>query len=348
MNNVSQLLSIEKYLKGKEKMSIIKLSKLFSKTKKPSKIIYRFLGIKWVRHNRYAKVLNLIRQSHSEILVAMQQNQDAIKNLKKEMLEYKKTRNTSVKPAQTSDLIDKYKSKFYEGGYSVERRDNKIRIWDNTLTIEGTADNTLWTSVAVLCSDEYHFDIDDEYVMFDIGLNLGITSLHKARDKNCVKIYGYEPFTPTFKQAQDNMNLNPQLSQKISIFNYGLGDTDKELDINYNPDRPGAMSSVKNVFPECGEIERITIKEASKILAPLINKHNEKIFLKIDCEGAEKEILPNLDKAGLLKKVDVIIMEWHFENPEWIIDLLKENNFVVFRTSNIPNNLGMIRAYRRY
>ena len=82
-------------------------------------------------------------------------------------------------------------------------------------------------------------------------------------------------------------------------------------------------------------------------MAPLFEKCKEKIFLKIDCEGAEKQILPELENSGLIKRVDVIIMEWHFEEPSWIVDLLIRNGFVVFRLNTIANELGMIRAYRK-
>lgn len=326
-----------------------KPSKFFSITKKPYKKVYRVLGIKWTRRNRFGEMLDLVRQNQNYIDVFMRKTQQDFESVRKQLIEYQENiKRINVKPAvKKTDLLDTYKEKFNKDGYSVARIDNKIRIWNNDLIIEGVADNTLWTADAVLCLDEYHFDIDEKYVMFDIGLNLGITSLHKARDKNCVKIYGYEPFEPTFKLAQNNMDLNPKLSGKISIFDFGLGDTDKEMDINYNPDRPGAMSSVKNRFPECGKTEKIKIKRASSVLAPLFKKHKQKIFLKIDCEGAEKEILPDLDNAGLLNKADVIVMEWHFENPKWIIDLLKKNGFVVFCVSDVPNEIGMIRAYRR-
>ncbi len=288
-------------------------------------------------------------QNPSDIISMLLENKKGQEEIKQLMLMYYKDilRKVMAKPVPKSSLFDDYKSKLSSGGYVAEKLEGKIRISDNTLVIEGDAENTLWTANAVLCLDEYHFDIDEPYVMFDIGLNLGITSLCKAKDKNCVKIYGFEPFTPTFRQAENNMRLNAQLSQKISIYNYGLGDVDKELDINYNPQRPGAMSSVQNRFPECDLVEKIQIKEAARVLEPLFDAHTQKIFLKIDCEGAEKEILPNLDQKGLLKRVDVIVMEWHFENPEWMINLLKKNGFIIFRSHEIPDKIGMIRAYRK-
>ena len=289
---------------------------LFSLKKQPGKKVFKILGLKFSFKEKVDK-WGGVNQEVSECITPVH------------------------------DLVNDYQPAFNKCGYVVERKNNKIIISGNNLIIEGEADNTLWTAASVLCNDEYHFDCAQKYTMFDIGLNLGITSLHKARDKNCVQIYGYEPFTPTFKLAEKNMKLNPELAQKISIFNYGLGDCDKEIAINYNPERPGAMSSVKNIFSECSDVEKIKIKSASKILAPLIKTSKGKIFLKIDCEGAEKEILPDLHKSGLLKKVDIIVMEWHFENPQWIIDLLTENNFVVFRLNVVPDEIGMIRAYRK-
>lgn len=253
-----------------------------------------------------------------------------------------------IQPVEVKhDMIDDYKNSFEKNGYHVVRENGKIKIWNDIITIEGEADNTLWTAEGVFCTDEYNFDMNEKYVMFDIGFNLGMTSLHKAQDKNCVKIYAFEPFVPTYKLAMRNMELNKKLAKKITAFNYGLGDKDETIDVNYNHDRPGAMSSVKNVFSECDDVEQIHIKNASKILGPLFAKHKENIFLKIDCEGAEKQILPDLEKSGLIKKVDVIVMEWHFEEPTELVDLLLRNNFIVFRLNSIPYELGMIRAYRR-
>ena len=257
------------------------------------------------------------------------------------------SKNVLEQPVVQHDMVDDYRNNFEKYGYHVIRENGKIKIWNDDIVIEGEADNTLWTAYGVFCTDEYNFDIGEKYVMFDIGFNLGMTSLHKAQDKNCVKIYAFEPFIPTFKLAQHNMELNKQLSKKITAFNYGFGDKDETIMVNYNHDRPGAMSSVKNVFSECEDVEKINIKNTSKVLEPLLKKHKEKVFLKIDCEGAEKQILPDLEKSGLIKKVDVIVMEWHFEEPSLLVDLLIRNNFIVFRTNSVANELGMIRAYKR-
>ncbi len=70
----------------------------------------------------------------------------------------------------------------------------------------------------------------------------------------------------------------------------------------------------------------------------------ENIFLKLDAEGAEFEILPLLDEKGLLKKVNVLIMEYHRESPLLLLDILSNNGFICFKEEQ--QNSGIIKAVR--
>jgi FkbM family methyltransferase len=240
--------------------------------------------------------------------------------------------------------LDRYKKSFNDNGYEISIYDNNVSIKGNGLDIIGSAINTFWTAEDVLCKGDYDFYSNDQYVMIDIGLNIGLTTLSMARKNNITKIYGYEPFIPTFKQAQLNLERNPQLSTKVEIFNFGLGGENKNLDINYNPELPGAMSSVRNKFEKSKIVETIEIKKASEVLYEILKNKTTPIFLKMDCEGAEGEILENLSKECLLKEIDLIIMEWHFKYPVEIIMILENNGFTSFNNDIIKNELGFIRA----
>lgn len=245
------------------------------------------------------------------------------------------------------DIIIGYRGMYQPCGYEIYRDNNLINIKGNNLYITGIADNTIWTGCDVLCKEEYNFSLNEPHIMFDIGFNLGFTSLYFAKYDNIKKIYGYESFKPTFDLGKNNIEQNFCYSKKIELFNYGLSDDDKTLEIKYNPDLPGAMSSVKNIFEDALQVEVIQIKNVSTIFEPIMAKHKEKVFLKIDCEGAEKEIIPALDKSGLLQKISVLIMEWHFESPQYLIDILEKNGFIVFCNHSTPNKLGMIRAFKK-
>ena len=242
-------------------------------------------------------------------------------------------------------LCENYKEIFKASGYSVEViKGDKIRIKGNGLTVIGNSDNTLWTAEDVLCKNDYEFNSSLNYIMIDIGLNIGLTSLLMARKKNILKIYGYEPFIPTFEQARINLKNNPQLAKKMRIYPFGLGENDRKVQINYNSKLPGAMSSVENKFPECNQIETIIIKKSSTIISEVMDGQIEDIFLKIDCEGAEFEIIRDLDKSGILNKIRLIILEWHEKNPGELIKILKSNNFIVIPSERIKGKLGYLRA----
>lgn len=201
----------------------------------------------------------------------------------------------------------------------------------------------------VLIDKVYDFDLKNEdYVMVDIGFNLGITSLYFAGKKNITKIYGFEPFKYTVQEAKFNLKQNKKLSKKIKLYPFGLSNEEKTIKVNYLKNRMCNMSTYKNIYKDSQNAEIVALKlhKASKILLPIIKKHQEKIFLKIDCEGEEINILPELDKSGILKKIEVIIMEFHDNSDKKLINILQKNNFKTTVTKKEGKTVGQIRAFK--
>lgn len=64
---------------------------------------------------------------------------------------------------------------------------------------------------------------EDDFVVFDLGMNRGYATLYFAEDSRCLKVYGFEPVKETFDRAQVNIALNPHLEGKIAVHNFGLG-----------------------------------------------------------------------------------------------------------------------------
>jgi FkbM family methyltransferase len=245
-------------------------------------------------------------------------------------------------------LTDSAIARMQASGFSISRAARKIVIRNTQVTICGESDNTIWTTCNIFCEESYAFRSCDDFVVFDIGLNIGAASLYYAQYKNIKKIYAFEPFLPTYNQAMINFELNKNLSTKIDSYNFGLGLKNKITAIHYNRLLPGSMSSVIDRFNNSSDIQSIEIKNASEVLGPLFAKHTEKILLKIDCEGAEKEILSALSKNNLLRKVNSIVLEWHFTPPAYLNKLLVKNGFFLFYNHTIPNNLGMLYAFREH
>ncbi len=93
------------------------------------------------------------------------------------------------------------------------------------------------------------------------------------------------------------------------------------------------------------EIE-INIKDISEILPDLMAKHStQKKVLKIDCEGAEYEILQKLSDANLLKFIDVLLIEWHDKGAKILEDILIANDFRLV-SRHLTSISGMIYAFK--
>ena len=196
----------------------------------------------------------------------------------------------------------------------------------------------------------YDLKFNFDAVLIDIGFNRGIASLYFATCPNIKKIYSFEPFRPTYELAEKNMKLNPHLSQKISSFNYGLGREDASLELPYMHTATGGMSTTNYVAKGKKNVtkETVIINDAAKEIDSIITNHkNEHIIIKCDCEGAEFEIFERLNEEGLLGSIDVVMIEYHFEKPDRLLNILTENGFVAqTKTLSIKSGTGYIYSVR--
>jgi FkbM family methyltransferase len=238
--------------------------------------------------------------------------------------------------------------KFNDRGFTVEKKADMVSIFNDDIIIKGISNNTLVTACGIFIEECYAFLSKNKFIVYDIGFNIGCAALYFSLCDHIKHIYAFEPFLPTWRQGMANLAANEKLAAKITPFNFGLGGRDEILFRDYNAYASGSMSSVINRFEAKGRVEKIVIKKATDVLRPLFASHSEHIFLKIDCEGAERDIVQNLAHEGLLADVSALVMEWHFTHPKDIVELLKENNFFVFFNHTVPDKLGMIHAFNNH
>lgn len=177
----------------------------------------------------------------------------------------------------------------------------------------------------------------DEFVVFDVGMNRAYASLWFAKFDNCKSVYGFEIDPETYDKALSNINLNPQLSCKIKIYNFGLSDENGEVDLFYVNGCDGVSTMFSEVADLQGELQdknkvqkkRVQVKKTSDILSKIIEDENitSKLVLKIDTEGAEYNIIKDLIDSNLILKIDVLLGEGHIFEREHYCDKLKELGF---------------------
>jgi FkbM family methyltransferase len=200
---------------------------------------------------------------------------------------------------------------------------------------------TVWTSVPVC--------------VWDVGMNIGITSLFFAAT-GAKRVYAYEPVAAIYEQALANVRLNPHLKEVIKTFNAGIGQANFSRTITYNPRCKTETSTTASPWrsrikpTDTLRTETVVIRGASDALAEIVaDNPGTAIIAKLDCEGAEYDIIPALHAAGQLRQLAAVVVEWHGQWPESIARDLVESGFTVFalRALTVPDaHIGMLHASR--
>jgi FkbM family methyltransferase len=199
--------------------------------------------------------------------------------------------------------------------FQIISHGEKIRLSARGITIEvGT-----WGDVDVvhemLVRELYHFDIGRRCVVWDVGMNVGMASLFFAAMPDVLAVHGYELFRPTWEQAKENFSLNPSLAGKITSHAFGLGASSAELELPYHEEMKGVVGLDGPLMHICGldlRTEKVRVIPAVTALDDVRRDHaGLPVVLKMDCEGAEGDILESLGEAGRLEELSLVLLEWH-------------------------------------
>ncbi len=199
---------------------------------------------------------------------------------------------------------------------------------------------------------EAMYDFYDKHkkIVIDIGMNIGSASLMFASKDDVEAVYSFEIDKFTFERAQQNIKLNDEAIQnKLHIYNVGLGKEDTLERYYFHKTETGKSAGMKKcINEECysQDTVEIEVRKASSALKDIISNYNGKIVMKIDCEGAEYEIFEELKASGLLKKIDVILGEWHDGRKAELLNLLQEDNEFFCIVQSQRRCLGLFYAFR--
>jgi FkbM family methyltransferase len=154
-------------------------------------------------------------------------------------------------------------------------------------------------------------------VILDIGSNIGSSILFFHEQFPTARIYGFEPNPDTFQLLQKNVASLPS----VQVFNYGLGAADANIAVPFDgADFSRFLSKDKTadwsgpLFPTSCQIRHAghVVRNLDLIKVDLI---------KIDCEGAEYDILTALPPE-LLFQSKWIVGEMHDESAFQLLALL--------------------------
>lgn len=145
--------------------------------------------------------------------------------------------------------------------------------------------------------------IDSKTTFLDIGAWIGSTALYGAQ--RAMETHAFEPDPIAFETLQSNTlaNSNAGWLKTLKLHNAAVGFKEGFLQIG-NPNEAGnSMSSA--LFTDGAHSWKVKCLDISKFIQDN-DLSDKRLFLKIDIEGGEYELLPQI--KGLLKKTDSRIM----------------------------------------
>ena len=177
--------------------------------------------------------------------------------------------------------------------------------------------------------------------IIDIGSNIGdkaLTLSHKLIKKNIqnFKIYSIEPTDFAYHKQIKNLNLNPKLKKKISIFKSFISTKKKIPNSIYSSWNLKQKENRHKVHG--GILKKINKKTKILTLDSFIkkNKIKDKVILKIDTDGYEMEILISFQNY-LKRNNPIIFMEYapyalkeYGTSVDYFYNFLRKYNYQVF------------------
>jgi FkbM family methyltransferase len=200
------------------------------------------------------------------------------------------------------------------------------------------------TVAVVFVKDDYGRAVDGPAVI-DIGANIGAFTLLAARTAG-TRVFAYEPVSSTFAQLQRNIERNG-LGDRVTAYRLGVTGAAEERRIALSP-HGSPFNSLYGATADGDAAETVRTTTLADVFAD-----NDLDFcdtLKLDCEGAEFEIL-YAAPADVLSRIGMILLEYHEQDRpghRWA-DLsahLRRHGFRVEREGPRIANTGTVSLRR--
>jgi FkbM family methyltransferase len=221
-------------------------------------------------------------------------------------------------------------------GYMIYKLRNGLKLKARKKSIDYSIVNDIFLK------REYEkcFEVEKGDIVIDIGAHIGAFSI--LAGSRGAYVYSFEPEKECYKLLRENIKLN-SLNNKIKCFNLAV-DSERGIDylfLHRNLVGHSLFNKlIANSIVGKQKIKKITLEDVF-----ISNKISVCNFLKLDCEGAEYDILSSSTK--ILNKIEKIAMEYHkVEELEAIKYILEKNGFEILLIKHGPHR-GMIYSKKK-
>ena len=229
--------------------------------------------------------------------------------------------------------------------YNLVKDEFAVFETKNNLQIKIRVDSTdLMALTNVWMIKEYEiekFHINKNDIIIDIGAHIGLFSLLVSKSCSDGKIFSFEPIQENFNLLVDNLKSN----KLNNVFPFNLAVAKNTSDVKLFLDNDDSAHSIFGKDTNFVSVKAISLQ---KIFDE--NDINFCKILKLDCEGAEYEIIDSLpDKY--FDKIENIIIEYHLADskPELVKNLIMKIKNAGFKITTRPhyNDMGFLIAEKK-
>ena len=186
--------------------------------------------------------------------------------------------------------------------YLIRKTPTEMKTKNGLTIMPSSNPHDIVTFVVVFCKRDYG-KIKPGSVTVDVGANIGMFSLY-ALSQGAIFVECFEPCKESFNILKKNVKLNG-FDKYVKFHNKAVSSEDGllvSIPISSSPYNKATKFDF-NAVTKSEQIETISLETA-------LRSYPEIDLLKMDCEGAEFDILPSLTPM-FLDKVNEIRMELH-------------------------------------
>jgi FkbM family methyltransferase len=216
--------------------------------------------------------------------------------------------------------------------YLNQRSPSLIEFKDGTILNFSTFPLDLSTAFVIFTHKEYGI-VPANSIILDIGSNIGVFSIYAAKC-GAAKIYAFEPNKEAYAVLCKNIKDN-KFEEKIIPFNLAVTDHGNSVKIPIKSSTVNKIAPLTDNTNDDGHeiVDSITVE---KIIKSNQIKHID--LLKMDCEGAEYDIIPSLTN-DICMNIDEIRMECHGNTIDGIVDHLHNFGFEILHNNKRSSDL---------
>jgi FkbM family methyltransferase len=176
----------------------------------------------------------------------------------------------------------------------------RIRVADDQLTFWDRVEAGRWEPGTLAVIDAH---VDGRTTFLDLGAWVGPTALYAAGVARRVITVEADP--AALVQLDRNLKANPDLASRIEVLPRAIHADEEPVTFGARRKPGDSMSSVLLADAErTWQAATITSGQLAGMLAP-----DERLFIKMDIEGAEYDLLPSL--GPLLVRAEAVLISFH-------------------------------------